>query len=182
MATESVNGPARRSASRRLPPGVSVRSMVASRLPARSPARVRVNSRLARVAASISMVALCPSRKAATEAQAGAELGALDIGERSGGGGDLGAAEGAEGVERGDAEELLEAAFAGSGSSPSRASGVTGAATSRQNSFNSGSSWIASGQTISRGSRRASSTASPRWSVSSTAKRTPVEMSSAAMP
>lgn len=53
IAAGSVSGPARRSASNRPPPGVNVRSMVARRLPARSPDRVRVSSRLARVAASI---------------------------------------------------------------------------------------------------------------------------------
>ena len=37
IAAMSVSGPASRSASRRAPPGVTVRSMVASRLPARSP-------------------------------------------------------------------------------------------------------------------------------------------------
>lgn len=50
--------------------------------------------------------------------RAGAELGALDIGERGGGSRDLGAAEGAEGVERGDAEEFLEAALARGGIKP----------------------------------------------------------------
>ena len=53
MAATSVSGPASRSASRRAPPGVRVQSIVASRLPARSPARVRVSSRFVRVAASI---------------------------------------------------------------------------------------------------------------------------------
>ena len=66
-------------------------------------------------------------------------------------------------------------------SSPSRASGVTGIVISRQNSFSSGSSWIASGQTISRGSNRENSMASRSCGVSITVKR-PVEMSIAASP
>ena len=55
MAATSVNGAPRRSASRRLPPGVAQRSIAASSEPARTPDNVRVSSRLARVAASISM-------------------------------------------------------------------------------------------------------------------------------
>ena len=43
------------------------------------------------------------------ERRTGAELGALDIGERGAGRSDLGAREGAEGIERGDAEEFLQA-------------------------------------------------------------------------
>ena len=57
IAATSVSGPASRSAKSRAPPGVTVRSMAASRLPARSPERVRVSSRLARVAASMASVA-----------------------------------------------------------------------------------------------------------------------------
>ena len=53
ITSASVSGPARRSANRRAPPGVTVQSIVASRLPARSPESVRVSSRLARVEASI---------------------------------------------------------------------------------------------------------------------------------
>jgi hypothetical protein len=57
-----VRGPASRSASSRAPPGVTVQSMVASRLPARSPESVRVSSRLARVAASMASAAPAMSR------------------------------------------------------------------------------------------------------------------------
>ena len=66
-------------------------------------------------------------------------------------------------------------------SSPSRGRGVTGTLISRQNSFSAGSSWIASGQTISRGSRRANSIARRSCGASETEKR-PVEMSIAANP
>ena len=59
----SVRGPASRSARSRAPPGVTVQSMVASRLPARSPERVRVSSRLARVAASMASAAPEVSRE-----------------------------------------------------------------------------------------------------------------------
>ena len=53
IAAGSVNGAARWSASRRAPAAVAVRSIVASKLPLRSPASVVVSSRLRRVAASI---------------------------------------------------------------------------------------------------------------------------------
>ena len=49
----SLSGPASHSPSIRAPAPVTVRSMAASRLPLRSPARVCVSSRLRRVAASI---------------------------------------------------------------------------------------------------------------------------------
>ena len=62
MAAMSVSGPLRRSARSRAPPGVNVRSMAARRLPLRSPASVRVISRLARVAASMASVAPALSR------------------------------------------------------------------------------------------------------------------------
>ena len=57
MAAGSVSGLASRSASSRAPAGVTVRSMVASSDPSRAPLKVRVSSRLARVAASISRLA-----------------------------------------------------------------------------------------------------------------------------
>ena len=100
MAATSVSGPLRRSARSRAPPGVTVRSMAASRLPARSPESVRVSSRLARVAASMASVAAGTLAARRRQRRARAELRALDVEEGAAGGGDLGAAEGAEGVER----------------------------------------------------------------------------------
>ena len=58
MAATSVSGAASRAASSRAPAAVTVRSMVASRLPPRLPDKVSVNSRLRRVAASMAMKCL----------------------------------------------------------------------------------------------------------------------------
>ncbi len=61
IAAGSVSGATNQPVRVRAPAPVAVRSIVASRLPLRSPARVRVSSRLRAVAASISMTA--PARR-----------------------------------------------------------------------------------------------------------------------
>ncbi len=58
----SVNGAASLWARSREPAGVTVQSIASKSEPRRSPARVRVNSRLARVAGSIAMVVPTASR------------------------------------------------------------------------------------------------------------------------
>ena len=138
-----VRGPASRSARRRAPPGVTVQSMVASRLPARSPDRVRVSSRLARVAASMASAEpeLLAGRR--VEDRSAADLRLLDVEERAAGGRDRGAVERAEGVEGRDAEIILETALRrGRIEAVSRESGVIEARVSRQKRLRSGSSWM----------------------------------------
>ena len=110
------SGLASRSAISRAPAGVAVRSMVAISEPARSPASVRVSSRLARVAASISSPAPRARRAGQLEPRQRVDLGALEIAERQRRGGDLGAAERAEPLQRVDAVEVLD--------QPRRRSGV----------------------------------------------------------
>ena len=111
IAAGSVSGLASRSASRRAPAGVTVRSIVARSEPSRAPLKVRVSSRLARVAGSISRLVPRARRVGARERRPRLELGALDIGQRQRGGGDLGARERAEAVEGFDAVELADPAF-----------------------------------------------------------------------
>ena len=56
MVGASVSGPESRDAKSRAPAPVNVRSMDANRLPARSPDKVRANSKLRLVAASMAMI------------------------------------------------------------------------------------------------------------------------------
>ncbi len=115
MPLGSVRGLPSRLASSRAPAAVTVRSMAASRLPARAPWFERISSRLARVAAS--MTRRLPARLFArrTEQRRFADLGDLHIGEQPGERGKLGPGEFAEGVERGDAEAALQRPLAAYG-------------------------------------------------------------------
>ena len=171
---------ARRGAARRS--AETVRSIVATRLPARSPASVRVSSRLARVAASIDEDA---GRRLATRRLERRPLRRTGCARRNASAapaaGRLGAREGAEAVERRDAEEVPQAPLGGGRIEPVAGDGRHAARVSRHRFRSSGSSRNWSGTTISRGSKRAISAASPAASVSDSAKR-PVEMSSAARP
>ncbi len=98
--------------SSRAPAAVTVRSMAASRLPARAPWFERTSSRLARVAASMMsrLPAVLLARRA--EQRRFADLGDLDIGEQPGERGKLRPGELAERIERGDAETLLQGPLA----------------------------------------------------------------------
>ena len=70
---------------------------------------MRVNSRLARVAASISRTAPRSARVGSDSGGTRPDLRALDIGDGGRGGGDFGARKGAESVERRDAEKIAQA-------------------------------------------------------------------------
>ena len=105
-----MSGLASRSAISRAPAGVLVRSMAASTDPARSPESVRVSSRLARVAASISRFLPRARRGGGREPRRRVDLGALDIGERQRRGSDLRARKLAETVEGLDAVEFARLA------------------------------------------------------------------------
>ena len=63
MASTLVSGAASHDASSLAPEAATVLSMMPSRLPLRSPASVRVSSKLRRVAASISMTAPLSRRR-----------------------------------------------------------------------------------------------------------------------
>ncbi len=90
-----------------------MKSIVASSEPGRSPASVRVSSRLARVArVDLHMRRAGPSRRR-RQLRALAHLGAFDIGQRQRRGGDLRARERPKAVERRDAVELADPALRG---------------------------------------------------------------------
>ena len=88
----------------RAPAPVTVRSMAAIRLPCRAPDNVCVSSRLARVAASMSMASPAASRDRRRQRRTVVDLRLLDVGERRGRGREFDARERAEAVERAHAE------------------------------------------------------------------------------
>ena len=161
IAAGSVSGAASQSARRRAPPALTVRSMAASSEPCRSPASLRVSSRLRRVAASISMTAPEARRRRRRQPRQAAELGRLEIVDQRAAGGDLGPLEAAEAVQRLDREGLLQpparglAVEARRGQRRELARGIRPAAAASSGCWNS-----RSGSRISLGCSRASAPAS----------------------
>jgi hypothetical protein len=81
IASGSVSGDISRSASRRAPPPVTVRSIARNSEPSRPPDRVRNNSRLARVAGSMNSVVPDCSRSGRDERRPLGDLRLFDIGD-----------------------------------------------------------------------------------------------------
>ena len=98
-----------RSASRRAPAPVTVRSMAFSSEPSRLPESVRSSSRLARVAGSMNSVEAASSRGGSFQRRPLGLLRLLDISDGPRDRRQLGAREGAEAVGRGDAIEASDA-------------------------------------------------------------------------
>ena len=163
------------------PAAVTVRSIASSRLPARSPARVRVSSRLARVAGSIAM---CAGRLAAgrLERRPCGRPACARHRRRAAAAPDLGPREGAEAVERRDAEIGGEPALGAGRVEDVAADGVTAARASRQSAASAGSAWSASATRISLGSMRAISAGEAGLVASRSTRNAPVEMSTQARP
>ena len=111
ISSGAVKGAARRSARRRLPGAVTVLSIAASREPSRAPDK---RSRQFEIG-SCRGIDVHPrvAREPGWQAQGGprGKLGALDIKDRDGGGGDLGAGKRAQSVERREPEIILDAAL-----------------------------------------------------------------------
>ncbi len=97
MASGSVSGADNRCASRREPAEVTVRSIESSNEPRRSPASVRISSRLPRVAWSMAMDARRAFAQRRRQRRAFADLRALDVGDAGRGGGQLQPRQRAEG-------------------------------------------------------------------------------------
>ena len=147
IAAGSVSGLASRSASSRAPAGVAVRSIVASSEPRRSPLNVRVSSRLARVAASISIVSPRGATRRTLQGRARFDLRARDIMDRHRRRADFGAAERAETVERLDAIELAKAPLGDVAAPPRRGRAGSRPRASRTNARAArGSSSVACGR------------------------------------
>ena len=100
-----------RSANRRAPPPVTVRSTAFNSEPLRSPDRgahqfeIGAGGRINEQACTILFTLRCFQRRA------GGKLGLFDIGDRGGGGGKFGARIGAEGFQRGNGVKPLDAGF-----------------------------------------------------------------------
>ena len=142
------------SASRRAPLGVTVQSIVASRLPTRSPARVLVSSRFPRRRVDHEGRARPPPGSAAAGRDA-VRSGSFDI-ERAAPAAVISVREKDPKLWRVATPKCsLSRRSAEMGSRPSRGSGVMAVCASRQSAASSGSSRMESVVTISRGSRRA---------------------------